>query len=199
VKLGRRTVVIPAEQLNEWADDLNGEIAALDKQILSLQEKRAGLQAKKTALDYLTGSALDGHRNKLDASHFQNAGTRRGEARRGSVSLDEHAPQAAYRALILETLLEIGGKGYVPEILQKVKLKAEQRGLLLQRDYGDVPSGGEEYWRNLARWERKVMKDRGLLRPDSPRGIWEITDQGRKWLERQKSGGNNNGENRSLR
>jgi len=35
-------------------------------------------------------------------------------------------------------------------------------------------------------WERKHMIDAGLLRNDSPRGMWEMSDAGREYLERMR-------------
>ncbi len=50
------------------------------------------------------------------------------------------------------------------------------------RERADVPSGGEQTWRNDVRQERRDMKD-GLL-VDRNDGIWEITDKGRALLKR---------------
>ena len=37
-------------------------------------------------------------------------------------------------------------------------------------------------WRNAAQWARNSMIHEGLLKADSPRGVWEISDQGRRAL-----------------
>jgi hypothetical protein len=44
---------------------------------------------------------------------------------------------------------------------------------------------------NTARWARQKMVEKGLLAKDSPRGIWEITEEGRKYYyeEKKKKGG----------
>jgi len=177
---------IPQEQLNEWASDLDGEISTVEKQIFALQKRRAELQAKRNALRYLIEVAPDSPPNTQEAS-LSMASASDHMSGGHSLNLEDHAQQATYRLPILEVLDEFGGKGHVQEILPKVKLAMEARGLLRQRDYGDVPSGGEEYWRNLARWERKVMVDLGLLRSGSPRGIWEITEEGRNLLTIQRT------------
>lgn len=39
--------------------------------------------------------------------------------------------------------------------------------------------------RNTAQWARNSMVKEGLMASDSPRGIWEITDEGEQWLEAQ--------------
>lgn len=43
-------------------------------------------------------------------------------------------------------------------------------------------------WRNTAQWARnKMVNSDARMKKDSPNGIWEISDKGRKWLERQNS------------
>jgi len=137
-------MAIAVEQLNQWADVLDRQISAIDKQISSLQEKRNELQSKKAAVDCLTGSGRNRQGTKPVPSRLTSV-------RSSLAGQRVHAPQSAYRMPILEVLVEIGGKGHVEEILPKVRLKMELLELLRQEDYGDVPSGGEEYWRNLAR------------------------------------------------
>jgi restriction endonuclease Mrr len=41
---------------------------------------------------------------------------------------------------------------------------------------------GEVRWRNRVRFARLRMKERGLLNPASRRGVWEISDAGRRYL-----------------
>ena len=37
-------------------------------------------------------------------------------------------------------------------------------------------------WRNTAQWARNSLREQGLIRPDSPRGVWVVSDAGRAWL-----------------
>ena len=39
-----------------------------------------------------------------------------------------------------------------------------------------------EDWRDAAQWARNSMVAEGLLKADSPRGVWEISDKGRDVL-----------------
>ena len=39
-------------------------------------------------------------------------------------------------------------------------------------------------WRNTAQWARNTLREEGLIRDDTPRGIW-ASEAGRKWLEAQ--------------
>lgn len=53
---------------------------------------------------------------------------------------------------------------------------------LTPRDYERLDQG-EERWRNRVRFARLRMKERGLISSTSRRGVWEITDDGRKFLD----------------
>ena len=48
-----------------------------------------------------------------------------------------------------------------------------------------VETPGLPRWRNTAQWARNAMVKEGLLASDSPRGVWEITAEGKQWLEAQ--------------
>jgi len=100
------------------------------------------------------------------------------------LSKGEKTPRQAFRIPILEALIELSGKGKTNEILEKVERKMKH--ILKSVDYEKVPSGVMIRWQNTAQWERYIMVQDGLLRSDSPKGIWEITEKGRKFLEDSK-------------
>ncbi|MCX8050306.1 MAG: winged helix-turn-helix domain-containing protein [Chlorobi bacterium] len=87
-------------------------------------------------------------------------------------------PQAAFRCPILQALIERGGSGSASDILDRVFELMKHR--LTKADIELIVSN-EPKWRNTARWERKKMIEEGLLRNDSPTGIWEITESGRRY------------------
>lgn len=95
-------------------------------------------------------------------------------------------PQKEYRIPILETLIEFGGRGEVKDVLESVKEKMKDR--LTDSDLERLASGYDVRWRNHAMWERMKMINEGLLKKNSPRGYWEISDEGHKYYEnRSKS------------
>ena len=96
----------------------------------------------------------------------------------------EILPQAEYTLPILESLVEMGGSGRMPKVLDKVYDKIKDR--LRKKDFEMLSSGTAVRWRNRAQWERQRLKSEGYLKKDSPRGIWEITDDGKKLYERLK-------------
>lgn len=57
-------------------------------------------------------------------------------------------------------------------------------GVLKDVDYQPLASSPDNLrWRNAAQWARNSMVQEGLLKADSPRGVWEITDKGREMLK----------------
>jgi len=96
----------------------------------------------------------------------------------------EITPQADYRLPILESLIEMGGSGRMQDVLDRVFTKVKDA--LKPKDFDRLESGTAIRWRNAAQWERWKLIKRGYLKKDSARGIWEITDEGRKLYERMK-------------
>ncbi len=86
--------------------------------------------------------------------------------------------QSAFREPILRVLLQLGGGGRVGYVLDEVG--AEMNDILNEIDKRRLESGNDVRWRNAAQWERAVMVKEGLLSSESPRGMWELTENGRK-------------------
>jgi len=55
---------------------------------------------------------------------------------------------------------------------------------LSDKDLELVPSGTSKRWEKRANWERYQMVQEGLLRSDSPQGIWELSEKG--WEEAKR-------------
>jgi len=43
---------------------------------------------------------------------------------------------------------------------------------------------GKIHWRNTAQWCKNTLMQEGLLKSDSPKGIWEITEKGVEYLKK---------------
>jgi restriction system protein len=127
--------------------------------------------------------------------HAQGRPPRRAPAARanrrdlGRAPRGERTRERDFFGPILEALLEMGGRGRAADVLDRVleKMKPHLRPI----DFEILPSAPEARWRKTAQWARHTMVQEGLLRDDSPRGIWEVTDQGRAWLDRATSGSHN--------
>jgi restriction system protein len=79
----------------------------------------------------------------------------------------------------------MGGSGRMSDVLDRVGelMKPD----LKEVDYKPLPSSPESpRWRNSAQWARNSMKHSGLLKKDSPRGVWELTNAGRKRLRQPR-------------
>lgn len=90
-------------------------------------------------------------------------------------------PQIAFRIPILQALIELGGTGHPEEVLKIVERAMADQLNAFDRENLD---SGEVRWRKSALWQRHTMKDEGLIKQNSPRGIWEISEKGRDYLNR---------------
>lgn len=130
--------------------------------------------------------ALQEQLNKLQASFVRllegaNATTSAGNKLERGLK----TPQSAYRMPILKALVELGGKGSLDAVLERVYAMMSDR--LNEYDLAPLPSDESlPRWRNTAQWARNTMRAEGLLKADSPRGIWEITEAGRRALSEGK-------------
>lgn len=103
--------------------------------------------------------------------------------RRHRINYGQRTQQAKYRTPILQALEDLGGSGYVNEVLDFVYKK--MKNFLVPVDLEEIPSVRQKRWRNTAMWERSHMVKDGLVKNDSPRGIWEISEKGKKYLKEQ--------------
>lgn len=91
-------------------------------------------------------------------------------------------PENAFRIPILESLVELGGRAPMGLVLEKVKDKMER--VLNEYDYFPLQSNpSSQRWKNTAQWCRNSLVREGLLKDDSPWGIWEISEKGEKYLK----------------
>jgi restriction system protein len=90
-------------------------------------------------------------------------------------------PEDEFRIPILQSLVDLGGSAPMTEVLDRVERTMKDR--LNAYDRLPLPSDPTQVrWRNTAQWSRNAMVKEGLLASASPRGMWEITSAGRRWL-----------------
>ena len=88
-----------------------------------------------------------------------------------------------YDLRILEVLESMGGSGYAPDVVEAVgKLVADR---LTSNDWLKNKSGVVR-WKNRVMWRRFNLVQMGLLKSDSPRGTWEISEDGRRALKKSE-------------
>ncbi len=79
------------------------------------------------------------------------------------------------REQIVLALKQLGGKAKVSDVIEEMTRQLD--GKLQPGDL--VLRGGatkEPAWQNNTQWERYQMVQDGLLRGDSPRGVWELSE-----------------------
>jgi hypothetical protein len=81
-----------------------------------------------------------------------------------------------FRRPLIETLYELGGRASLGKVRPKMERKMASR--LREPDHAAVRSGREPRWWNDVCWMRDDLCKEGLLRGDSPRGIWELSERG---------------------
>lgn len=114
----------------------------------------------------------------------------------GKADFDEHArtqplkpglrtSPEGFRYPVLEALDRLGGAGRVRDVFRVVEEVMADR--LNIYDYQPLPSDPNSVrWKTAAHWARHGMVQEGLLKADSPRGIWELSDAGREALKRAR-------------
>ncbi|HEV2500437.1 MAG TPA: winged helix-turn-helix domain-containing protein [Terriglobia bacterium] len=169
-------VDINKEQLRGARVQLANELSAMEEQDRTLMKK------------------ITEHRKKLDAIDclLEPYGSENGRERTATRPIDAQTkgsniftPVHVYWPAILASLFELGGSASADDVVEQVGRRLNS--VLTDADKEILPSGAEVRWRNRVQWQRFNMTKRGLLRRDSPRGRWEITEEGRRWLEKLKT------------
>lgn len=134
------------------------------------------LQKKANAFEDTPNSVL---RRVLGIDRANGKRRRKMRAARGA-----RTPQSAFRKPLLRVLYEAGGSGKMSEVVDRV-------GALMNEQLNDVDrkklATGEVRWRNAVQWERNELVNDGLLKKDSPRGVWELSAKGIKLAEDQNA------------
>lgn len=91
----------------------------------------------------------------------------------------ELLPEKAYVFPILQVLQDRGGAVPKGEVL--AELERVLGGQLTEADRS-LLSNGQVRWQNRAAWVRNYLADAGLLTREGPKGVWRITDLGRREL-----------------
>ncbi len=92
-------------------------------------------------------------------------------------------PESEYELPILQIILGAGGSAPASEVV--VALGDALDGRLKDLDR-EMLASNRIRWQSRAQFVRLKLTEKGDMSKDSPRGIWTISEQGRKRLERQK-------------
>jgi len=89
-------------------------------------------------------------------------------------------PQIEFEIPILQALVELGGKANISDVLARVKERMLQR---FTKDDLEEEQTGRIRWHHRAEFARLELRHKKDLRDDSPRGVWEITEKGRRRVQ----------------
>lgn len=99
----------------------------------------------------------------------------------GRIQKGLRTPEPAFFLPILQALVDLGGAAKRQEVFDLVAQSME--GVLKPIDYQPLASEARQLrWQNSAQWAHNLMVRDGLLKLNSPNGIWEITQKGRAFL-----------------
>jgi hypothetical protein len=163
------------QHLSAWKASLLAELASLEQQAHALRLAIAEKQSKIHAIDRLLGPSCTSEESvqtfDISASIEPDSAS------------DLLTPAKAYWRPILSVLVELGGRARRQKVIDLVGKKMEH--VLTPADHVRLPSFGIR-WEHVVAWQASHMRRvAGLIRNDSPRGVWEITDAGREWLHHQ--------------
>ena len=172
-------IELVANQLNEsGADAFRGGDYAKARQAIEEATRLADFREKVKLLQQeWEGLAVRGLKARQQKQHLT-AKRRLGHGLR--------TPEDMFRRPILEALVELGGHASIGEVLERVG--AKMKSVLNQYDHEPLPSDRRSVrWKNTAQWCRNTLVREGLMNDDSPYGIWEISEQGHKWLTKEEN------------
>lgn len=170
-------VGVERKKLEEWDRELERELETLEKQRADLDRTVGRAREQLDAVRKLLGS--DGSAPQPAKAPAAPATAFMGESLR-SRKRSPYTPAHLYWPAILSVLVGLGGAAAGEDVIDRVGQKLEN--VLTPADRERLSSGVEVRWRNRAQWQRYNMGREGLLKRDSPRGIWEITEEGMRWL-----------------
>jgi hypothetical protein len=152
------------------------QLSQVEQTYMRLQAEIQNYRSKIAAIDTLIGGT--------------ETITKTANSQTEAKNLDEHGPFTPvkdYWKPILQVLVELGGRGHRSKVIAMVGEK--MKNVLMPADLGRLPKTGHIRWRNRVAWQASQMRssETGFIKSDSHRGIWEITEEGRKWLDDKRN------------
>jgi hypothetical protein len=125
------------------------------------------------ALDEKAGRVLTAADIELDDAGLTTPSTKGAAAKK--------LPQKEFRIPLMDTVMELGGEAQTSDVRRIMQEKMAPR--LSPADYEFVSSGDPRWW-NAICWERKALVTEGLFVSDSDRGVWKLSAEGKRFLDR---------------
>jgi Mrr N-terminal domain len=157
---------------------LQNQAVPLEDDINSVLRRLLGL-GPSLASKGSNASADESFRIQSTAARAKARGRRRKAASRRRAPKGSILEEWAYQRPILQALQELGGRAPTTEVIERVGQLLD--GQLTDADRQTLDSG-DVRWRNRAQFVRLGLIKQGDMKPDSPRGVWEISEQGNQRL-----------------
>ncbi len=120
-----------------------------------------------------------------EAESHEDEATRAERRNLGRLRKGMRTPEAQFRTPLLEILAEMGGSGDTSEVIDRIGKRMKK--VLKDVDYDPLASDSDmPRWRNTVQWACYALVRDGLLKANSPRGIWELSDKGRASLKQDE-------------
>ena len=94
----------------------------------------------------------------------------------GRLPRGQRTPENEFVEPILQVLEKMGGSGEADEVVERVG--RIMKPVLREVDYEPLKGDGKPRWQKAVHWARRKMVMEGLMKPNSPRGMWEISEWG---------------------
>jgi hypothetical protein len=94
-------------------------------------------------------------------------------------------PETEYVEPILRVIADKDGRAPTREVIEGVGAMVRDRLTALDKE---KLSNGAIRWQNRIQFTRLRMVDQGLLKRGSPRGVWEITEEGVRHISSETTG-----------
>lgn len=160
-----------------WDFYLPGQTSTVDRRVIPWADRNfctIDLEVKNEAVSdfqkYLSKSNVEQGTAKVNAQEaFQ------------PQTPETPLPRQRYGLPILRVLVDLGGSASTKQVLQQVFQLMEAANELREIDKSRR-SDGQFYWDNRTQDMRRELINKGFMKDDSPRGIWEISEAGREHL-----------------
>lgn len=162
-----------ADAMKSGAYDTATDVIDFAKKLLAFQGEVAGLQNEWKELENTRDAATPEVQEIVSKRFF-------GRKRKGDITTRKE-----YYRPVLQALVDLGGSARIQEVLERVD--EIMKPILKPKDYEAMSSDSNMLrWKNSAMWARSTMvNEDGRMKSASPRGVWEISKKGRKWLAEQ--------------
>ena len=189
-KLPKRWIQIDEEvfaELQRHAEPLVDDADSVIRKILGLDPSthetgRAVIVEYPATAHAVTGESIQkaGSSQRRTVSRLESsAAKRRGSDRAPKGSL---LPETEYVVPLLEVLADLGGAAPMSKAVELLEARLE--GKLTETDRKPLNSGRIR-WKNRVQFVRLALIKEGFMSKEAPRGIWEITDAGRAYVQQQ--------------